>query len=98
LLDVCNEVLVTPIEELSPEDKEEVFVAKAGAKALWSISQSRKNREAMRKAGCVKLIARLLKSIHGDVVIPIMGTLQQCASEVSTTTSNLNVLAFSMLF
>ncbi|PSN34412.1 Armadillo repeat-containing protein 4 [Blattella germanica] len=42
---------------------------------------SSKNREAMRKAGCVKLIARLLKSIHGDVVVPIMGTLLQCASE-----------------
>ncbi|KAJ9600824.1 hypothetical protein L9F63_001036 [Diploptera punctata] len=76
LLDVSNEVLVTPLDELSPEDKEEVFVARAGAKALWSISQSRKNREAMKKAGCVKLIARLLKSIHSDVVVPIMGTLQ----------------------
>ena len=80
---MSNEVLVTPLEDLSLDDREEVFVARAGAKALWSISQSRKNREAMRKAGCVKLIARLLKSIHGDVVVPIMGTLQQCASEVN---------------
>jgi hypothetical protein len=57
-------------------------VARAGAKALWSISQSKKNRDTMRKAGCVRLLARLLKSVHGDVVVPIMGTLQQCASEV----------------
>ena len=85
LLDVCNKVLLTPIEELSPEDKEEVFVARAGAKALRSISQSRKNCVAMRKAGFVKLIARLLKSIHGDVIISIMGTLQKCAAEVSMT-------------
>jgi hypothetical protein len=82
LLDVSKHVLTTPINNLSPEDKKEVHVARAGAKALWSISQSKKNRDAMRKAGCVRLLARLLKSVHGDVVVPIMGTLQQCASEV----------------
>ncbi|KAJ4433774.1 hypothetical protein ANN_16086 [Periplaneta americana] len=81
LLDVNNHVLVTPLNELNPEDVEEVHVARAGARALWSMSQSKKNREAMRKAGCVRLLARLLKSIHGDVVVSIMGTLQQCASE-----------------
>jgi len=83
LLDVNNHALITPINDLSPEDKQEVQVARAGAKALWSISQSKKNRVEMRKAGCVRLLARLLKSVHGDVVVPIMGTLQQCASEVT---------------
>jgi len=83
LLDVNNHALITPINDLSPEDKQEVQVARAGAKALWSISQSKKNRDEMRKAGCVRLLARLLKSVHGDVVVPIMGTLQQCASEVT---------------
>jgi len=83
LLDVNNHALITPIKDLSPEDKQEVQVAQAGAKALWSISQSKKNRDEMRKAGCVRLLARLLKSVHGDVVVPIMGTLQQCASEVT---------------
>jgi hypothetical protein len=82
LLDVSNHTLITPITELSSKDKEEVRVAQAGAKALWSVSQSKKNREAMRKAGCVRLLARLLKSVHDDVVVPIMGTLEQCASEV----------------
>ena len=83
LLDVNNHALITPIKDLSPEDKQEVQVAQAGAKALWSISQSKKNRDEMRKAGCVRLLARLLKSVHGGVVVPIMGTLQQCASEVT---------------
>jgi hypothetical protein len=82
LLDVGKHALITPITSLSSEDKEEVHVARAGARALWSISQSKKNRDAMRKAGCVRLLARLLKSVHGDVVVPIMGILQQCASEV----------------
>jgi len=83
LLDVNNHALITPIKDLSPEDKQEVQIARAGAKALWSISQSKKNRDEMRKAGCVRLLARLLKSVHRDVVVPIMGTLQQCASEVT---------------
>lgn len=83
LLDVSNRVLATPIKGLSPEDKEEVCVATAGAKALWSVSQSKKNRDAMRKAGCVRLLARLLKSVHEDVVVPIMGIIQQCSSEVT---------------
>lgn len=83
LLDVNNHALITPVKDLSPEDKQEVQVAQAGAKALWSMSQSKKNRDEMRKAGCVRLLARLLKSVHGDVVVPITGTLQQCASEVT---------------
>jgi hypothetical protein len=82
LLDVSNHAVLTPVSDLSPEDKEEVHVARAGAKALWSISQSKKNRDAMRKAGCVRLLARLLQSVHEDVVVPVMGMLQQCASEV----------------
>lgn len=82
LLDVSNHALTTPFSQLTPQDEEEVRTARAGAKALWSISQSKKNRDTMRKAGCVRLLARLLKSVHGDVVVPVMGTLQQCASEV----------------
>ncbi|XP_021933293.1 armadillo repeat-containing protein gudu isoform X2 [Zootermopsis nevadensis] len=81
LLDVSNHALTTPFSQLTPQDEEEVRTARAGAKALWSISQSKKNRDTMRKAGCVHLLARLLKSVHGDVVVPVMGTLQQCASE-----------------
>lgn len=57
-------------------------MARAGARALWSLSESRHNKELMRKSGIVPLMARLLKSCHIDVVIPIMGTIQKCASEV----------------
>lgn len=56
-------------------------MARAGAKALWSLSESRHNKEVMRRSGLVPLMGRLLKSIHIDVVVPIMGTVQQCASQ-----------------
>nr|CAD7585746.1 unnamed protein product [Timema genevievae] len=81
LLDVSRTALMTPMDDLQPEEKQQVLVAKAGAEALWSLSQSTKNKEAMKKAGSMRLLANLIKSIHLDVVIPIMGTIQQCASE-----------------
>lgn len=58
-------------------------MARAGAKALWSLSESRLNKEVMRRSGLVPLMGKLLKSIHIDVVVPIMGTVQQCASQVN---------------
>lgn len=83
LLDVSQTALTTPLEALTSDERELVEVARAGARALWSLSKSTRNREAMRKAGVVKLLARLLKSTHPDVIVPVMGTIQQCASEVS---------------
>ena len=59
-----------------------VEVARCGALALWSCSKSKKNKEAMRKAGAIPLLARLLKSEHENMLIPVVGTLQECASEV----------------
>lgn len=77
-----NSILQTPREELTLEEIEQLNMARAGARALWSLSDSRHNKELMRKSGIVPLMARLLKSCHIDVVIPIMGTIQKCASEV----------------
>lgn len=77
-----NSILQTPKEELTIEELELLNMARAGAKALWSLSDSRHNKELMRKSGIVPLMARLLKSCHIDVVIPIMGTIQKCASQV----------------
>lgn len=37
----------------------------------------------MRKAGAIPLLARLLKSKHESMLIPVVGTLQECASEPS---------------
>lgn len=58
-------------------------IARAGAKALWSMSASARNREGMRKYGMIPLIAKVLKTIHLDVAIPAVGLLQMCANETS---------------
>lgn len=75
--------LVTPREELNQDELQFLDIARAGAKALWSMSSSQRNREAMRKYGMIPLIARLLKTIHLDVAVPTTGLLQMCASETS---------------
>ncbi|XP_044534873.1 outer dynein arm-docking complex subunit 2 [Gracilinanus agilis] len=62
-------------------ETKDVEVARCGALALWSCSKSHANKEAIRKAGGIPLLARLLKSSHEDMLIPVVGTLQECASE-----------------
>jgi len=57
-------------------------VARCGALALWSCSRSERNKLAMRKAGLIPLFARVLKSNKPDILIPVVGTLQECASDV----------------
>lgn len=79
---MIHRYLVTAKDQLNEDQKEQLHMACAGAKALSSLSESRHNKEIMRKYGLVPLMARLLKSIHLDVVIPIMGTCQHCASQV----------------
>ena len=58
-------------------------VARAGAMALWSLANSTKNKDAIRKAGAIPLLAKLMKSKNVDVVIPVVGILQECASQVN---------------
>lgn len=66
------------------ELEKDVEVARCGALALWSLSKSRKNKHEMRRAGVIPLLAALLKSPHESMCIPVVGTLQECASEVHT--------------
>lgn len=61
----------------------EADVARCGALALWSCSKSTKNKQAIRKAGGIPLLARLLKSNNEAMLIPVVGTLQECATEPS---------------
>lgn len=79
---VPSRYLVTPRNKLNEDQIEYLNMARAGAKALSSLSESRHNIEAMRKYGLVPLMARLLKSIHFDVVVNMMSTCQQCATQV----------------
>lgn len=82
LLDVPLNCLITPRENLAQGQQEQLDMARAGARALWSLSESRHNKEIMRTSGVVPLMGRLLKSTHIDVVVPIMGCVQQCATQV----------------
>lgn len=70
------------MNELMDEQLDQVEIACAGARALCSLSESRANKEAMRKCGLVPLMSKLLKSAHSELVIPIMGTCHHCSSEV----------------
>ena len=73
-------------------------VARAGALALWSCSKSTKNKLAIRKAGGIPLLARLLKSTNEAMLIPVVGTLQECASEVCTNTVIYYIIPISILY
>jgi len=69
--------------QLTREHELDVDVARCGALALWSCSKSTRNKQAMRQAGAIPLLARLLKSPHENMLIPVVGTLQECATEPS---------------
>lgn len=62
--------------------KMDMEVARCGVLALWSCSKSTKNKEAIWQAGAIPLLGRLLKSPHENMLIPVVGTLQECASKV----------------
>ncbi|XP_008848776.1 armadillo repeat-containing protein 4 [Nannospalax galili] len=79
LLD-CAHSTAEPTQSSLYETRD-VEVARCGALALWSCSKSYSNKEAIRKAGGIPLLAQLLKTSHESMLIPVVGTLQECASE-----------------
>ncbi|NWY58602.1 ARMC4 protein, partial [Chionis minor] len=76
----CISVGSTGLTSYQAKDTE---TARCGALALWSCSKSTKNKEAIHKAGGIPLLARWLKCAHTNILIPVVGTLQECASEPS---------------
>ena len=83
-MDVPDTVLQRPSENLNGVDKELMAVAIGCAKVLDSVSSSPKIKEELRRYGVVFLMARFLKSQNTDLIIPMMGAVQQCADLVST--------------
>lgn len=67
-------------------------VARCGASALWSLSKSSKNKEAIRKAGGIPLLGLLLRSPYEEILIPVVGTLQECASQVRRASVSRNAV------
>ncbi|XP_056868917.1 outer dynein arm-docking complex subunit 2 isoform X1 [Takifugu flavidus] len=65
---------------LSADQEKSVEVARCAALALWSCSKSTKIKVAISKAGGIPLLARLLKSSNENMLIPVVGNLQEFAS------------------
>lgn len=81
-MDVPDEVLRRPYDELSEANKELMTVAIGCAKVLDSLSSSPKIKEELRKYGVVRLMSRFLRSKHTQLIVPTMGVVQQCADLV----------------
>lgn len=64
-------------------EQSDLDVARSAALGLWSCSKSKSNKTALLKTGAVPLLGKLLTSENVDVLIPVVGTLQECASESS---------------
>ncbi|KAI9189035.1 hypothetical protein H9P43_000462 [Blastocladiella emersonii ATCC 22665] len=64
-----------------PANPDTERIAISGALALWTCSKSQKNKEAIRMAGSIPLLAELLKSPNEKLLIPVVGILQECASD-----------------
>ncbi|XP_024136393.1 armadillo repeat-containing protein 4 [Oryzias melastigma] len=66
------------------DNSEDMEAARCGALALWSCSRSTRNKKAICKAGGIPLLGCLLTSSLESMLIPVVGTLQECASEESS--------------
>ncbi|CAL8113505.1 unnamed protein product [Orchesella dallaii] len=62
-------------------------VARCGAMALWSLAKSTKNKGAIRKAGAIPLLAKLVVAVDVSLVVPVVGILQECASDPTFRTA-----------
>ncbi|XP_076248300.1 armadillo repeat-containing protein gudu [Calliopsis andreniformis] len=80
VMDIPDNILQRPYENLNEVNRELVNVAIGCAKVLDSLSSSPKITEELRKHGVVKLMERFLKSVHTSLIIPMMGTVQKCAA------------------
>ncbi len=64
------------------ENSKNIEIARAGALALWSLSRSNQNKHAMQRAGVIPLLAKLLKSSNDNMLIPVGGIIEECATDV----------------
>lgn len=81
-MDVPDKVIRKSAESLGEDDKDLLNVAIGGAKVLNSLGSSPKIQEELRKNGVIFLISRFLKSKSTNLIVPMMGAVQQCADSV----------------
>lgn len=80
----CNlNWLQRPIEQLTSIQLEELNLSIAGSRAIASLICSRRNANIATKYGLIRIVSRLLKTIHLDLIHPIMSICQLYASESS---------------
>ncbi|XP_015586959.1 armadillo repeat-containing protein gudu isoform X2 [Cephus cinctus] len=79
VMDVPDVILQRSLEDLNEVERELVAVAVGCAKVMDSLSSSPKIKEELRRHGVVFLMARFLRSQHTHLIIPMMGSVQQCA-------------------
>lgn len=80
------------------ENTKNIEVARAGALALWSLSRSNKNKHAMQRAGVIPLLAKLLKSSNENMLIPVAGIIEECATDVKIQSSSKTNAFIPLLF
>ncbi|XP_068751694.1 armadillo repeat-containing protein gudu-like isoform X2 [Montipora capricornis] len=64
-----------------PTETNDFKLLRNACSALWSCSKCRKNIQAIRAAGAVPILGTLLVNGQDDVILPVMGIIQECASE-----------------
>lgn len=64
-----------------PKERNDFKLLRNACSALWSCSKCRKNIQAIRAAGAVPILGTLLVNGQDDVILPVMGIIQECASE-----------------
>jgi hypothetical protein len=82
-MDVPNKVVKKRVDDLDESEKELLAVAIGCAKVLNSLSSSPKIKEELRKHGVIFLFARFLKCKITELIVPMMGAVQQCSNLVS---------------
>ena len=71
--------LVNLLKQRKGEEHDDL--ARSGALALWSCSKSQKNKDSLRQCGAIPLLANLLQSENEELLIPVVGILQECACD-----------------
>ncbi|XP_003387718.1 PREDICTED: armadillo repeat-containing protein 4 [Amphimedon queenslandica] len=62
-------------------ERSDLEVARCAALGLWSCSRSKRSKRVLLKTNVVTLLGQYLHSDEVDVLIPVIGTLQECATE-----------------
>ena len=73
----------------APKGEDDFRLTHHTCMALWSCSRCRKNIQAIRAAGALPILASLLVSGQDDVILPVMGIIQECATEVRKGSASL---------